>query len=310
MHSHAHAHDHDHGHGHHHHAPDHFGRAFAIGTGLNVGFVVIEAIFGFIGNSTALMADAAHNLGDVLGLLMAWAAHVASRRSATVTFTYGLRSSSIWAAFFNALFLLIVTLMILWEAIPRFWAPEPVSGTIVVTVALIGVVVNTATALLFMRGQKNDLNIRGAFLHMAADAAISLGVAISGLVVLFTHWVWLDPLVSLAVSVLILIPTWSLFMDAGRMALHGVPREIDANAVRAYLEGIEGVEQIHDLHIWALSTTRIALTVHLVMPQPDHTDGLIQQIGEELETRFGIHHTTIQIESGDPNFHCPLPHCC
>ena len=257
-------HTHDHGHGH-VHAPTNFGRAFAIGVILNVALVVLQFAYGIIANSMALIADAGHNLTDVLGLLMAWGANAMSRWPPTARYTYGFRSSSILAALANAIVLLIAVGAIAWEAVQRFVNPQPVSEIIVMVVAAVGIVINGGTALLFAAGRKGDLNIRGAFMHMAADAGISLGVLLSGLVILLTGWLWLDPLVSLVISVIIVWGTWGLLRDALNMALNAVPAGIDAAKVRSYLEGLSGVDSIHDLHIWAMSTRETALTCHLVM---------------------------------------------
>ncbi len=290
-------------HDHHHHAhgpaSDRYGRAFAIGIGLNVGFVVVEAAFGLVANSMALLADAGHNLSDVLGLVLAWGASALSKRQPTARFTYGLRSSSILAALANALLLLVAVGGIVWEAVLRLGSPEPVSGTIVMVVAGIGILVNTATALLFVRGQQHDINIRGAFLHMAADAAISLGVVGAGVALMWTGWLWLDPVVSLVIAAVIVWATWSLLRESLDLALHAVPRNVDAQAVRRYIASLPGVASHHDLHIWPLSTTETALTCHLVMPSGHPGDGFLRSAARELEEAHGISHATFQIELGD-----------
>ncbi|MEZ5849607.1 MAG: cation diffusion facilitator family transporter [Hyphomicrobiaceae bacterium] len=299
-HHHAHGHEHSHGLSHGHaHAPASYGRAFAIGIALNIGFVVVEAGFGLYANSMALLADAGHNLSDVLGLVLAWGAAALSKWQPTRRFTYGLRSSSILAALANALLLFVAIGGIVWEAILRFKSPEPVAAGIVMAVAAIGVVINTATALLFMRGQKHDLNIRGAFLHMAADAAISLGVVIAGLALMWTGWLWLDPLVSLAISAVIVVATWALLRESVDLALHAVPRNIDSEGVRRYIAALPGVESLHDLHIWPLSTTETALTCHLVMPAGHPGDAFLDRAAHELGRAHGISHATFQIELGN-----------
>jgi len=293
---HGHHHGHHHGHGH-SHAPASFGPAFAIGTALNLGFVVIEAIYGVISDSVALMADAGHNLSDVLGLVMAWVAMSLSQRQPSARFTYGLRSSSILAALFNALFLLVAIGGVAWEALRRLEDPPSVAGTTVMIVAAIGVVINAATAMMFMRGQKGDLNIRGAYLHMMADAAISAGVVVSGGIILATGWNWLDPAVSLVVSAIIVYGTWGLLKDSVHMSFDAVPAGIDPERVRSHLASRPGVAAVHDLHIWAISTTETALTAHLVMPAGHPGDRALEAIAHDLQHDFGIGHATMQIET-------------
>ena len=294
---------HDHGHS---HAPASFGRAFAIGIALNTAFVVIEATFGILAHSLALVADAGHNLSDVLGLVLAWGASVLVRRSPTLRRTYGLRRSSILAALFNAVFLLVAIGIIAWEAVGRFAHPQPVAGGTVIWVALVGIVINTATALLFLAGRKDDLNIRGAFLHMAADAGVSLGVVLAGIAIIFTGWQWLDPTVSLVIVAVILLGTWGLLRDSVNLALDAVPEGIDAEAVTAYLAALPGVAEVHDLHIWGMSTTETALTAHLVIPGIRDGDALLARVCAELHDRFGIEHATVQVERGDPAHPCTL----
>ncbi len=304
-HDHEHKHDHHHGHGH-VHAPKDFGRAFAVGIALNGGFVIIEAVYGVLANSMALLADAGHNLSDVLGLLLAWYASVLGKRLPSHRFTYGLRSSSILAALANAIVLLLVTGGIAWEAIQRFGQPATVEGRTIIIIAAIGVVINTATALMFMAGRKGDLNIRSAFLHMVGDALISAGVVLTGVGLMFSGWLWLDPAVSLVIALIIVLGTWGLLRDSLRLALHAVPQAIDAQAVRTYLVSIAGVTEIHDLHIWGMSTTETALTAHLVMPGGYPDDAFRSTISETLRSRFQIGHATIQIELGDPLVPCTL----
>lgn len=287
---------HTHDHAGHSHAPQDFGRAFAIGVTLNTLFVVVEAIFGFIGNSTALLADAAHNLSDVLGLLIAWAAAALTRRPPSERFTYGFRSSSILAALFNATFLLVAVGAIGWEALHRFATPQPVASQTIMVVAAIGILINGFTAWLFMSGRKSDINIEGAFLHMAADAAVSAGVVIAGAAILFTGWFWLDPLTSLAICAVILWSTWTLLTRSLRMSLDAVPDAIDPQAVRTYLAGLPGVSDVHDLHIWPISTTNTALTCHLVMAGGHPGDPFLAKLAHDLDHRFSIDHATVQIE--------------
>ena len=294
------AHAHSSGLGHsHHHAPKDFGRAFAIGVTLNVAFVVVEAIYGFLANSMALLADAGHNLSDVFGLLIAWGASVLHGRAPSTRFTYGLRSTSILAALANAIVLLIAVGAIAFEAIHRLGAPEPVGGVTVIVVAAIGVVINAVTAWLFIGGAKNDLNIRGAYLHMAADAAVSLGVVVAGLAILLTGWSWIDPAVSLVIAGVIVWGTWGLLRDSTNLAMHGVPAGINAIEVRTFLENRPGVARLHDLHIWPISTTETALTCHLVMPDGCPGDDFLAATAKELAATFGIGHATLQVERGD-----------
>jgi cobalt-zinc-cadmium efflux system protein len=298
-------HDHDHAGHSHSHAPAHFGPAFAIGAALNAGFVVVEVAYGIFGHSVALLADAGHNLGDVLGLVVAWSASVLVKRAPTPRFTYGFRGSSILAALFNAVFLLVTVGAISWEAILRLGRPEPVAGATVMIVAAIGIVVNGITAWLFASGRDSDINLQGAFLHMASDALVSAGVVAAGLVILLTDWLWLDPLVSLAVNALIIWGTWGLLRDSVGMSMAAVPRRIDPAKVRAFLEGQPGVVAIHDLHIWPMSTTEIALTCHLVMPDGHPGDAFLHQVCDGLAHRFKIGHPTLQVEL-DPNTSCAL----
>jgi cobalt-zinc-cadmium efflux system protein len=306
---HDHSHDdhagHAHGQGGHVHAPASFGTAFAIGIGLNTAFVIVEGVFGYFSNSVALVADAGHNLSDVLGLVVAWVAAILSKRAPSARFTYGLRGSSILAALFNAVFLLVAVGAIAWEAVQRLFHPEPVAGLTVIAVAAAGILVNGITAWLFASGRKGDLNIRGAYLHMAADAAVSAGVVIAGLIILFTGWTWLDPLTSLIVSAVIVWGTWSLLRDSMAMSLNAVPQGIDPGAVRLYLENCDGVVEVHDLHIWPMSTTEVALTCHMVIPAGRPGDAFLMQIAHHLEKTFGIQHATLQVET-EPHLPCAL----
>lgn len=304
---HEHKHDHGHGHHHHHHVdPNGNGRAFALAIGLNVVFVAIEFGYGFIANSTALMADAGHNLSDVLGLLVAWGAAVLAKRAPNARYTYGLRSSSILAALFNALILMLACGAIAWEAVHRFNNPAPVAGMTVAIVAAIGVAINGFSAWLFMAGAKDDINIRGAYQHMAADAAISLGVVLSGLAIMGTGWTWLDPAVSIVIVLLILVSTWSLLRESLRLVMAAVPDNVDQGKVTAFLRAQAGVSSTHDLHIWAMSTTETALTAHLVMPAGYPGDAAVDAIAAGLKSTFAIHHCTLQVEMGTTHHDCSL----
>lgn len=297
-HDHAH-HDHSHSHGHagHSHAPDNFGTAFAIGAALNTGFVVAELIFGYAANSLALISDAVHNLSDVIALLLAWGAAWLAQKQPTQRHTYGYRRASILAALFNAGLLLVAVGGIVVEAVNRFSQPEPLAGWTVVVVAAIGVAINGFTALLFMRGRHGDLNIRGAYLHMVADAGVSLGVVAAALVIMVTGWLWLDPAISLVIAVVVFWSGWGLARDSVNLALDGVPRGIELVEVKAYLAGLDGVAEVHDLHVWAMSTNETALTAHLVRPGGTD-DAFLHRVCAELSHRFNIHHPTLQIESG------------
>ena len=304
-HSHDHDHDHHDGHGHghgHSHAPKDFGNAFLIGVILNSVFVVVEAVYGWISGSMALIADAGHNLSDVMALLLAWGASVAAKKPPTQRFTYGFKSSTILAALANAGLLLVAIGAITFETLHRIAEPAPVEGMTMVIVAGIGIVINTGTALLFLRGREHDINIRGAFLHMAADALVSLGVVIAGVAILFSGATWIDPLVSLLIVAVIAWGTWGLLKDSVAMSLLGVPKGISESGVRSYLAGLEGVSEIHELHIWPMSTTETALTAHLVMPGGHPGDTFLKQVGDELEQKHRIGHATIQIEQS--RIHC------
>lgn len=303
----GHGHDHSHGHGHHHQiSPDGNNRAFALAIGLNTIFVAIEFTYGFIANSTALMADAGHNLSDVLGLVLAWGAAMLARTATTERYTYGLRSSSILAAVLNALLLMLACGAIGWEALQRLANPAPVEGMTVSVVAAIGVAVNGLSAWLFMAGSKDDLNIRGAYQHMAADAAISLGVVVSGLIIMASGWTWLDPAASLVIVLLILMSTWGLLRESMQLVLGAVPPNVDAEKVSEFLRGQPGVTDVHDLHIWAMSTTENALTVHLVMPGSYPGDRAFDAITAGLKENFALHHCTLQMEQGTTEHACDL----
>lgn len=297
---HNHSHNHSHSHG------NDYGRAFAIGLTLNLAFVIIEFIYGKISNSVALVADAGHNLSDVLGLALAWGATILTKRNPTPTRTYGLRRSSIFAAVINASVLMIAVGAIAWEAIRRLNNPEPVAGKTIIIVAAIGIAINTFTAFLFVSGRKSDMNVRAAFMHLMADALVSLGVVITGVLILATGMNLLDPVVSLVISVVIVLGTWSLLRDSANLALDAVPEHIDTNDVKNYLTNLPHCTDVHDLHIWAMSTTETALTVHLVVQGKTYDDTMLSHITHELHDKFGIEHATLQIENGDPTFAC---HC-
>ena len=279
----------------HSHAPVNFNAAFAIGIGLNVVFVAIEAFYGWKVNSLALLADAGHNLSDVIGLVLAWGGVLAGRLRPDVRHTYGWKRASILAAFINALLLLVAMGSLVWEALQRLQSPEPVAGVTIMVVAGIGIVVNTATALLFMRGRETDLNIRGAFLHMAADALVSVGVVVVGALALWFGWAWLDPVVSLLIAAVIVVGTWSLFRQSLHLLFDGVPESVDLLSVKALLESLPGVDRVHDLHVWAMGTSEIAMTAQLVMPDGPAGDAFLQNAIEQLHDRFEIEHATIQV---------------
>jgi cobalt-zinc-cadmium efflux system protein len=298
-HGHAHSHEHRHGRRGHSHAPSTFGAAFALATALNIGLVVIQAVYGLLAHSMALLADAGHNAGDVLALVLAWGSHAMSQRHPTERYTYGFRSSSIMAALINATILLVVTGAIAWAAIERLFAPQPVAGVTVMVVAAVAIAINGAAAAILARGNTNDLNVYGAFLHLVADAAVSAGVVVAGLIILLTGWLWVDPAASLIISAVIVWSTWGVLRDAAKMSLQGVPPQIDPGAVRIYLQSLPAVAEVHDLHIWPMSTTETALTCHLVMPDGHPEADFLELVYVGLHERFGIGHPTIQIERGD-----------
>lgn len=288
----------------HHASPKDYGSAFAIGVGLNLAFVIVEAGFGWMSGSLALMADAGHNLSDVLGLLMAWGGYALAKIAPCSRRTYGWRGTTILAALFNALLLLVAIGGIAWEAVGRLSDPPPVAAPTVIVVALIGVVINTATAMLFMRGRDKDLNIRGAYLHMAADALLSLGVVVAGVLIAWTSMLWIDPVTSLIIAVVILVGTWGLLRESVQLAIQAVPPEIDLDEVTRFLGELPGVTEVHDLHVWAMSTTEFALTAHLVRPGESNDDVLLRQAREDLHDLFEITHTTIQIERSAEEADC------
>lgn len=297
---------HSHGHHDHHaHGAVSHSRAFAISVVLNMVIVVLQVFYALVANSMSLLADAAHNFGDVLGLVLAWVASwMVTIAAKKVRYSYGYRRTTILAALINALLLVATAAIIAYESIIKLFVPTPVSGEIVIVVALIGALINTVTALLFLRGRHKDLNIKGAFLHLAADALISVGVAIGGVIILWTGWMWIDSIVGLLIVVTILYGTWGLLRDSTCLILDGVPSSIDYEAVENYLTHLPGVKGIHDLHIWGLSTTDTALTVHLVMPEGRLSDDEYRRINQELHEKYNIGHVTLQIEAGSDDKLC------
>ncbi|MBK6471575.1 MAG: cation transporter [Betaproteobacteria bacterium] len=280
---------------HDHHAPANFNAAFGIGIALNIAFVAVEAYYGWKVNSLALLADAGHNLSDVIGLVLAWGGALAGRLRPDARHTYGWKRASILAAFVNALLLLVAMGSLAWEALHRLQSPQPIEGVTIMVVAGIGIAVNTATALLFMRGSKTDLNLRGAFLHMAADALVSAGVVVAGGLALVFGWSWLDPVVSLLIAAVIVWGTWNLFRQSLHLLFDGVPEHVDLHAVQALLAGLPGVAQVSDLHVWAMGTSETALTAHLVMPDGGGDDAFLRQATAALHAQFDIHHVTLQV---------------
>lgn len=302
------AHNHSHGHIHHSHhdrsgphghMPTDFSKAFGFGIALNLIYIVVEVVYGLFSGSMALLADAGHNLSDVLGLAVAWAGAALTKRPPNKRFTYGFGGSSILAALLNGLFLLVACGAIAWEAIGRFNEPGEIASMTVIIVASIGIVINFATAMLFIRGQKEDINIRGAFLHMMADAGVSAGVVIGGIIIYFTGLNWIDPLISLVIVAIIFWTTWGLLKESVRMSLAGVPSDIDADEVLAFLGKLPGVATVHDLHIWPMSTSETAMTAHLVIPGGHPGKGFLASVQKAMQTEFSIHHTTVQIELED-----------
>jgi len=281
---------------HHHNHINNYNRAFAIGITLNIAFVIIEVIYGVIADSLALIADAGHNLSDVATLLLAWGANYLATKQSTKNRTYGFRRVTILTSLISSIILLVALGGIAWEALHRFSSPQPVDTTIVMVVAAIGVIINAATALLFVSGQKHDLNIRAAYLHMAADAGISFGVVVAGIIMMLTGWLWIDAVLSLVIVVVILIGTWSLFKESFNLSIDAVPEGINTAAIHDYLINLENVSEVHDLHIWALSTTETALTAHLIVTDLTIDNIFLQRIQQHLHNHFGIEHITIQVE--------------
>lgn len=290
-------HGHGHGDGHAHGLPSTLGRAFAVGIGLNVTFVVVESIYGWLSQSTALLADAAHNLSDVLGLVLAWGATSLARRAATPRLTYGMRRSTQLAALASSILLVLAVGGVTWEAIGRLAAPPSVEPFTMMIVASIGVLVNGLSAVAFVTDQRRDVNVRAAFLHLIADALVSVGVVVAGAILHFTGWRWIDPVVSLVISGVILWSTWGVLRESLHLSLDGVPSHIDLESVRAHLASLPGVREVHDLHVWAMSTTDVALTAHLVVDWPDREPEFLGTLEAELEKKFGIGHSTVQLES-------------
>ena len=316
-HDHAHDHGHAHHHGHHghshhghshhgqgHHAPSGFGGRFLLAAALNAAFIAVEVVFGLRANSLALLADAGHNFSDAIGLIMAWVAWWLGKKGPAPSFTYGYRGASIMAALLNSLLLLVAIGGVVWEAVQRLVHPEPAQGVIVMWVAAGGILVNGVPAWLFTQGQ-SDLNIRAAFLHLLSDAVVSAAVVVAGFVMMNTGWAWLDPALGLAVSAVIVWGTWGLLRDAVKLSLQGVPPGVDFDGVRAYLAALPGVADVHDLHIWGMSTTEVALTAHLMMPQGHPGDDFLHDVAMALKARHGIIHATVQIEMGDAHI-CAL----
>ena len=290
----------------HNHSINNYNRAFSIGITLNIIFVIIEVVYGLLAESLALIADAGHNLSDVFSLLLAWGASILAKKAATDKRTYGMRKATVMASLGSAILLLIALAIIAWEAIGRFMTPSSVEGTTVIVVAAIGVVINTLTALLFIKGQKNDLNIRAAFLHMAADAGVSLGVVIAGLFIVFKGWHWVDPMMSLIIVAVVFFATWGLLRDSLNYAMDAVPDSIDVSAIKKYLQAFNHVESIHDLHVWPLSTSEIALTVHIVVNSFEIDNEFSRNLQQYFHDNFGIDHSTIQIETSLSKNNCML----
>lgn len=297
-------------HHHHHHEKPDYNRAFAVGVVLNIIFVVIEVSYGVIANSLALITDAGHNLSDVMGLLMAWGASYLAGKQPSLRRTYGYSRATILASMFSGLLLLAAVVVIGWEAFQRFFEPAQPAGKTIMVVAAIGVVINSVTAWFFVSGKEHDLNIRGAYLHMAADALVSLGVVISGFVIWKFGLDWFDPLSSLIIAVVILWSTWGLLRDSLNLAIDGVPRGVDPDEVRGWLNSQPGVEGMHDLHIWPMSTTETALTVHLLMPSPPADDSFLHDLALQLQEQFKISHATFQVERGDDDVTCIQSNTC
>ena len=297
-------------HHHHHHAAPDYNRAFAIGVALNVAFVIIEVFYGVMANSLALITDAGHNLSDVLGLLLAWGANYLAQKQPSLRRTYGFSRATILASMFSGLLLLAAVVVISWEAFNRFFTPSEPVGQTIMMVAGIGVVINAVTAWLFVSGKDHDLNIRGAYLHMAADALVSLGVVISGFVIWKFGLKWFDPMSSLLIALVIFWSTWGLLRDSLNLSIDAVPPGMDPTEVRDWLSAQPGVEGMHDLHIWPLSTTQTALTAHLLMSEPPEDDEFLHHLASQLQEKFKISHATFQIERGDGDHPCMQSHNC
>ncbi len=305
----AHSHHH-HDHSHSHTAPQSFNLAFAVAVSLNLGFTIFQIIFAFLANSMSLMADAVHNFGDVFGLVLAWGASWLLTLPARKRYSYGFKKTTVLAAITNALILVSTTILIAYESINKFLHPATVHAPIVIAVALIGIVINGGTALLFMKGAHDDLNIKGAFLHLIGDALISIGVVLGGVLIYYTHYLWIDPLVGLGIVIMILWGTWGLLRDSVGLILDAVPRHIDQPKIQEFLQNLPKVQAVHDLHIWGLSTKEVALTVHLIMPGGALTDADYDRINEVLKEKFRIDHTTIQVEMGSTDYPCKRSEIC
>lgn len=303
-------HDHSHDSGHHHHAPESFNLAFGLAVFLNLAFTLIEAGYAIYANSMSLLADAGHNLGDVAGLILAWGASWLLTKPSTERYSYGYKRSTILAAILNALLLVGTSAIIGYESISKLFSPEAILELPVIIVATIGIAINGGTALLFLRGSKDDLNIKSAYIHLASDALISVGVVVAGTIIYFTGWYIIDPILGLLIVVAILAGTWGLLRDSLNLLMDGVPHSIDRPSVKQYLQQLSGVDTVHDLHIWGLSTKEIALTVHLVMPEKSLSDAEYSEVSQQLKQRFNIDHTTIQVENGTDEHPCPHETSC
>lgn len=311
MHDHSHhSHEENHSHHHHHPLPHSFNRSFGIAVFLNLSFTIFQVIYAILANSMGLLADAAHNFGDVFGLVLAWGASWLLTLPANKRYSYGFKRTTIIAALVNALILVATSALIIYESIYKLWHLNSVNGQIVIVVALIGIIINGGTAMLFMKGAHDDLNIKGAFLHLLGDALISIGVVISGFFILFTQKMWIDPLVGLFIVMIILVGTWGLLRDSTRLILDAIPRHIDQQGIQQYLQKLPGVKTVHDLHIWGLSTKEVALTVHLIMPTEQLTDEDFKKINVDLKKQFRIDHATIQVERGSAEFPCQQMETC
>lgn len=310
--SHNHSHSHDHGHHHHHHflEKENYNKAFALAVILNLAFTILETGYAVLAHSMSLLADAGHNLADVFGLLMGWGASVLLYRAASEKYSYGYKKMTLLAALANALLLVAASAVIIFESVDKLLHPVAVNELIIIIVAAIGIVINGGTALLFLRGQQKDLNIKAAYWHLAADALLSVGVVITGAIIFFTHWFWLDPIVGLAIIMVILHGTWGLLRGSVDLLLGAVPHNVNQQEVRDYLQHITGVEAIHDFHIWALSTQEVALTAHLIMPTGTLSDADHAEINHVLRDKFSIHHITLQVETGQVSNPCGQAETC
>ena len=283
-----------------------YNRAFSLGIALNILFVIVEVFYGLYADSLALIADAGHNLSDVFSLLLAWGAYWLSKKAPTSARTYGLKKATILASLLSTLLLLVALGVIFYEAVERLRAPEAVNGLTVIVVAGVGVVINALTAWLFLHGAKSDLNVKAAYMHMVADAAVSVGVVLAGAAIMFTGWLWIDPLLSMLIVIFVFMGTWGLLKDSVNLSIDAVPEKIDTEAVKSYLLSLESIVSLHDLHIWPLSTTQTALSVHLVSSDNQIDNALLRSIQETLHHQFHIEHATIQIETQSSDFHCAL----